>query len=63
MIYVANDGLRKTGLDKCLKSTVSEDHSTSNMISGAKHCWNLQDSIFITFIDHCEGNWVGKSLS
>ena len=22
MIYVANDGLRKTGLDKCLKSTV-----------------------------------------
>ena len=28
----------KKRLDKCLKSPVSEDRSTSNMVNVAKHC-------------------------
>ena len=28
----------KTWSDKCLKSPVSEDLSTSNMVNGSKHC-------------------------
>ena len=50
-------------LDRCLKSTISEDPSTSNMVKSPKHCWNFNDSTFTIFIDHCEGNSVGKSLS
>ena len=42
---------------------VSEDPSTSNMVRGTKHCWNLNDTPFTIFIDHCEGSWVGKSVS
>ena len=53
----------KTWLDKCLKRLFSEDPSTSNMVNVPKHCWNLHHSTFIIFIDHCQGNWVGKSLS
>ena len=53
----------KTWLDKCLKSSFSEDPSTSNMADVAKHCWNLHRSIFIIFIYHCQVTWVGKSLS
>ena len=45
------------------KISVSEDHSTTNTLNGPKHCWNLHDSTFIIMIDHCEGNWVGKSFS
>ena len=41
----------KTWLDKCLKSFVSEDISTSNMVNGPKNCSNLHDSTFIIFID------------
>ena len=55
--------LRKTWLDKCLKSPVSEDSSTSNMVTESKHCWNLDYGTFIIFIDQCEENSVGKSLS
>ena len=33
------------------------------MVNVPKHCWNLHHSTFIIFIDHCQGNWVGKSLS
>ena len=62
LMYFRNYGLRKTWLDKCLKIPASEDPSTSNMINGNKHCWNINDSIFTIFIDHCEGNWVEKSL-
>ena len=36
---------------------------TSNMVNVPKHCWYLHQSTFIRFIDHCQGNWVGKSLS
>ena len=35
---------------------VSEDPSTSNMVRGTKHCWNLNGTTFTVFIDHCEGN-------
>ena len=53
----------KMWLDKWLKNPVPDDPSTSNMVNVPKHCWNLHHSTFIIFIDHCQGNWVGKSLS
>ena len=53
----------KTCVDKCLKSSISVDHSTSNMVNVPKHCRNLHQSTFIWFIDQCQGNWAGKSLS
>ena len=63
LMYFRSYGLRKTRLDKCLKSTASEDPSTSNIVNGPNHCWNLNDGGFIIFIDHCSGNWLGKSFS
>ena len=33
-----SERLRKTWLDKCLKSPVSEDSPTGNMSNGPKHC-------------------------
>ena len=48
--------LRKTWLDKCLKSQVSENLLTGNAVNGSKNCFSLNDSIFTTFIDHCEGH-------
>ena len=48
--------LPKTLSDKCLKSPVSEDPSTSNVVSVPKHCSNLHHSTFIRFIDHCQVN-------
>ena len=59
-MYFWTYGLRKTWLDKCLKSPVSEDPSTSNMVNGPKHCWNLNDSTFTIFIDRCEENQALK---
>ena len=53
----------KTWLDKCLKSPVSEDPSTSNMVNVRKHYWNLHHSTFIIFLRHWPGNFVRKSLS
>ena len=50
------DGLQKTWLFKCLKSPVSKDSSTSNMVNGPKHCSKLNDSTFTIFIDPCKGN-------
>ena len=50
-------------LDKCLKSPIYEDPSTSNMVNGEKHCWNLSQGTFIIFIDPCEGNSGWKNLS
>ena len=61
-MHFRNYGLQKTGLDKCLKSPVSEDPSISNIVNWPKHCWNLNDGTFTIFIDGCETNWVGKSL-
>ena len=48
--------------DKCLKSSAWEDPSKGSMIKGSKRCCNLKNSTFTILIDHCEGNWVGKSL-
>ena len=53
---------RKRWLDKCLKTPVSEDSSTSKRVNVFKHCWNLHQSTFTIFIDHCLENWVGKTL-
>ena len=49
--------------DKYLKSRVSEDLSTSNMVNLPKHCWNQHHRTFSIFIDHYQVNWVGKSFS
>ena len=53
----------KSKLDKCLKSLVSGQPSTSNMAGVPKHCWNLHHSIFMRFTDPCQINRVRKSLS
>ena len=62
-MYFWDYRLQKTWLDKCLKSPVPEDPSTSNMVNGRKHCWDLPNSNFIIFIDHSEENWALKRLS
>ena len=46
----------KTCVDKCLKSSISVDHSTSNMVNVPKHCRNLHRSTFIVFIDQCQSD-------
>ena len=61
-MYFRNQGLQKTSLDKCLKDRVSEDPSTDNITSGLTHCCDLKDSTFTKFINHCQGNCLGKSL-
>ena len=55
--------LCKTLLDKCAKSPVSEDTSTSNTVNVPKHCRNLSASTITIFIDPYEYSWVLKSLS
>ena len=45
------------------KSPVSDTRSTSNMVNGTKHYRNLHHRTMIIFIDHCQSNWVVKSLS
>ena len=62
-MYFWTYGLKKTWLDKCLKSRVSEDLWASNMVNWPKHCLNLNDSTFTIFIYNCERNPVGASLS
>ena len=47
---------RKTWLDKCLKSPVSENPLTDNLVNGPKHSFNLNHSTFAVFIDCSEGN-------
>ena len=37
-MYFSTYGLRKTWLDKCVKRTVSEDPSTTNMVNLLKNC-------------------------
>ena len=62
-MYFWTYGLRKTWLDKCLKSPFSDNPSTINMVNVPKHCWNLNDSTFTIFICHSACNWRWKSLS
>ena len=63
LMYCWIYGLWKTWLDKCLKSPVLEDPSTSDMVNGRKHCWSLNDNTFTIFIYPCERNAVGKTSS
>ena len=52
-MYFRNYRLQKTWLDNGLKSPVSEDPSTNNMVHGPEQCWNLNDSTFAIFSDDC----------
>ena len=61
-MHFQNSGLRKTLLEKCLKSSVSEEPWTESITNGFKHCCNLNVSSFTIFINECQGNCVGKSL-
>ena len=63
MINFLTYGLPKTWLYKCLKSPISKVTSTSNMVNGLKHFWNLNESTITRLIDPCEGNSNWKSLS
>ena len=49
-------GLRKTWLDKCLRSPVAEEPSTNDMVNGLKHSLNPHSSTFMIFVDHCGCN-------
>ena len=53
LMYFQNYWPRKTLLDQCLKSLLSRDPSKSNMVNAPKGCWNVKDSSFTKFIDHC----------
>ena len=55
--------LRKTWLDKYLKSRFSEDPSTSNMVNGRRHRSKLSDSTYNIFTDLREDNSGWRSLS
>ena len=61
-MYFWTYGVRKTRLDKCLKSPASEDPSTSNMVNGPKHCSKLNEITFTIFIDPYEDNSGWKGL-
>ena len=61
-MYLRNYGLRKRRLDKCLKSHILEDPSTSNMEDGPKHSSNVENGSFTIFINHSEHNSVGEDL-
>ena len=45
-MYFWNCGFRKWCLDKRLKSPISEDSLTTNIVNEPKHCWNLNDRKF-----------------
>ena len=62
-MYFWTYGVRKTRLNKCLKSPAYEDPSTSNMVNAPKHSLNQNDSTFTIFIDSSEGNSGWKSPS
>ena len=62
-MYFLTYGHPTTWMDKCLKSPVSDDPSTSNMLNGTKHFSKPKFTIFATFIDPCEYNKRLKSLS
>ena len=62
-MYIWTSGFQKTWLDKCLKTPLSDNPSTSKMVNGPKHCSKLNDSTFTIFIDPSEGNLGWQSLS
>ena len=52
---------KKTWLDQCLTSRISEEPLTENMANGLKHCCNLSGSTCTIFIHDCGGNYFAKS--
>ena len=60
-MYFSTYGLRKTWLDKCLKTLVSEDPLTSKMENGPKNFWNFNHNTFTIFIDPSADNRGWKS--
>ena len=61
-MHFRNYGLPKTWLDQCVKAPVSENLLKSHKLNAPKHCSNLEDSPFIIFLDHWEGNCPTKRL-
>ena len=59
-MYFQNCQTRKTWLDKSLKAPVWEDLLTGDMVNGAKHWFNFNESAFTILSDPCECNWVAK---
>ena len=55
-------GLQIRSLEKCLKSPVSEDPLTSDMVNGPNRWCKLNDSTFTIFIDPCEDSYGRKSF-
>ena len=55
-MYFRNYALRKTWLDVGLKSPVSLDPLTGNMVNGPINCCNLNNSNVTIFSVHFEGN-------
>ena len=45
---------------KMSKAPIWEDLSTSDMVNGPKHWFNINESTFIILTDHCAGNGVAK---
>ena len=61
-MYFWNYGLRNTWLDQSLKSPVSEDGLTGNILNGPKYCLKFSAVTFIMFLHHSDGIGVGKCL-
>ena len=61
-MYFPKYRLRKTWLDKRLKSGVSEDPETENIGNQSKQCSNHNDTTFTKFINHFEGSCIRKSI-
>ena len=62
-MYFGNYGFANKGLDKYLKSAVSEYPSSRNMVKAAKHLSNYHLSnyhsgIFIILTDYGQGFWI-----
>ena len=55
-MYFQNYRVRKTWFNKCLKSPISADPSSANMVNRLKHSFNPHKSTFTIFIDHREDN-------
>ena len=55
-MYFWSYQLPKTFLDKYLKSVLSEDPLTTNMVDGLKNWSELNDSTFTIVVDSCESN-------
>ena len=60
-MYFRNFLLRKTWLDQCLKSCVSQNTLRENISNGSKRYCNLIGSTFTIFINDRKGNYVEKS--